>query len=121
MDFNAYQKKAHGTAIYPTNITLGFEDTEIEQPLIWIYPALGLTGESGELANKLKKIIRDANGEILPDIKVKLLDELGDILWYISELTTLLGAELEVVAYHNISKLSERVKRNVIKGSGDDR
>lgn len=126
MNFSEYQKKAHETAIYPTDIGL-FDVTGYDMgsyPLIelkWIYPALGLAGESGELLNKLKKVIRDQNGEIYPSNIIDLMNEIGDLLWYISEICSVFDFDLDMIARHNILKLAKRAKDNKIKGSGDNR
>ena len=124
MNFDEYQKKAHETAQYPILYLL--KPTKIpNEPLVnnqnWIYPALGLAGESGELLNKLKKIIRDNDGEIYPMTMIDLAIELGDILWYVSELATLLEVNLGVIAEHNIKKLTKRAENKTIKGNGDNR
>lgn len=125
MDFREYQKRAHSTAIYPTDIklhigehTLGFPEKEVE--LSWIYPALGLAGESGEILNKLKKVIRDNDGSLIGYSEL-ISNELGDILWYVSELATTLGLDLNNIAVWNTEKLAQRAKENKIKGSGDNR
>ena len=109
MTLNEYQQKAGVTAIYPSkgeNI---------------IYPTLGLVGEAGEIANKVKKIIRDDNGILTEEKKEIIKDELGDVLWYLAALSLELGADLETIAKNNISKLYSRMKRGKIKGDGDNR
>ena len=103
MDFKTYQKKARETAQYPD---LGSNN---------IYPTLGLVGEAGEVAEKVKKNIRD--GKSLDGVGL----ELGDVLWYISALADDLGVTLEEVAQANVDKLTSRKKRNMISGSGDNR
>jgi len=109
MEFQEYQKLSRMTAIYP-NIGNNF-----------IYPTLGLCGESGEVAEKVKKIIRDDNGIISEEKKELLKKELGDILWYISNLASELNLSLDNIAITNIEKLLNRQKRNVLSGSGDNR
>jgi len=104
MDFNEYQRLAHSTAIYP-------------QHLAKFYLTLGLTGEAGELANKIKKEIRDNRGPDREDIK----SELGDVLWYLSELALTYNISLEEVAKSNLEKLSSRKMRGTLSGSGDNR
>ena len=128
MDFKAYQKIAHETAIYPTDITLNIETSPYKNEsckfnfdLRWIYPALGLSAETGELMNVLKKVIRDDNGELTTEKLIKIMDELGDILWYVAETATQLNLDLDVIALRNTAKLSERARQNKIKGSGDKR
>lgn len=81
-----------------------------------IYSVLGLTGEAGELANKVKKTIRDGNVSV-----DELAAELGDVLWYVSAVADNLGFKLEYIAETNLNKLRNRAERNAIKGSGDDR
>ena len=84
------------------------------------YLALGLAGEAGEVADKVKKLIRDGgeNGDEFTDA---LVLELGDVLWYVSQLATFIGVNLEWVARKNINKLQSRQDRGVISGSGDNR
>lgn len=109
MTFNEYQEKARVTARYP-KIGAGF-----------VYPALGLAGETGEVLEKVKKIMRDENGVVSEEKKREIIKELGDVLWYVSQIAFELGASLEEVATANVSKLADRDKRNAIKGSGDNR
>jgi NTP pyrophosphatase (non-canonical NTP hydrolase) len=108
MTLNEYQVAALKTAVYPT-------DKKI------IYPALGLCGESGEVADKVKKIIRDNNQEFTADKKEEIIKELGDVLWYVAVMADDLGYDLEEVAAENIAKLASRQKRGVLGGSGDNR
>lgn len=82
---------------------------------------LGLVGESGEVAEKFKKIIRDRQGELTQDDKDEIIKELGDVLWYITTISHLLGSNLETVAKRNNDKLLSRKSRNMIAGSGDNR
>jgi NTP pyrophosphatase (non-canonical NTP hydrolase) len=110
MDLNTYQEKASTTAT--------FTDTGI---LRTAYLTLGLTGEAGEVAEKVKKAIRDNGGEISSEKKNDLKKELGDVLWYVSQLARVLGFTLEEVAQKNIEKLADRKARGVIGGSGDAR
>ena len=109
MEFNEYQKKSWETAVYPNkgdNIT---------------YPALGLGGESGEVLEKIKKIIRDDNHEVSEVKKEELSKEIGDVLWYIAALSMELGLDLNDIAQKNVDKLQSRKERNVLHGSGDNR
>lgn len=108
MELNDYQKAALKTAIYPKNQQV-------------IYPVLGLCGESGEVAEKLKKIYRDKNSVIDESDRLAIAKELGDVLWYLSVLANDLGMDLEEIAQMNIDKLNMRKKKNMIGGSGDDR
>jgi NTP pyrophosphatase (non-canonical NTP hydrolase) len=109
MTFEEYQKKSRETAIYP-NVGNNF-----------VYPTLGLTGESGEIAEKVKKIIRDKNGFLDKEARVELSRELGDVLWYISQLSTEFGLSLDNIANENIEKLKSRKDRGMLHGQGDNR
>jgi NTP pyrophosphatase (non-canonical NTP hydrolase) len=110
LSFNQYQEKAKETAIYPqVGNTLN------------LYPFLGLSGETGEVLEKVKKIYRDKNGHLSEDDKRELLKELGDILWYLSAIVSDMEEELETVAQMNIDKLSSRKNRDVLHGDGDNR
>ena len=109
MDFKTYQKKARETAQYPN---LGSN---------YIYPTLGLVGESGEVAEKVKKVIRDKMGVFDEESKNAIKKELGDVLWYISNLCTEFNFNLEDIALNNIDKLRVRAAKGKISGSGDDR
>ena len=86
-----------------------------------VYPVLGLVGEAGELANKVKKIARDDGGDLGPDKQVELADELGDTLWYDGAVASALQVSLGEVGQQNLDKLADRMNRGVIKGSGDRR
>lgn len=110
MTINEYQKEAHTFADYK-----GIETKDCT------YPILGLTEEAGEVAGKFAKAIRDANGIIDVDRKEAIIKELGDVCWFVAELSTQLGISLEEVMQRNIDKLTDRKKRNVIHGNGDDR
>lgn len=108
MKLNEYQNKARATAIYPRTSAL-------------VYCVLGLTGESGEVADKVKKIIRDNDGVLTKESKREIAKELGDVLWYLTNLSAELGFDLQSVAEMNIEKLVSRKQRGLIKGSGDNR
>ncbi len=109
MQFNEYQRKAKTTAIYPKD----------ENPL-W-YPALGLAGEAGEVADKVKKIMRDRNGAATDEDREAIVKELGDVLWYMAMLALELNVDLNRVAEENIEKIMSRKERGVIHGAGDER
>jgi len=109
MNLNEYQKKAKRTA------------GRVNIKSDWVYPVLGLVGEAGEVADKVKKIFRDKNGKISSEDKDALISELGDVLWYLSEIASQLDVKLEDVAKANIEKLASRKKRGKLMGSGDNR
>lgn len=109
MELNTYQEQARSTAIYP-NLGSNF-----------IYPALGLCGESGEVAEKAKKIIRDDEGVITDAKRDAIAGELGDVMWYVSQLAAEIGYSLEDIAQMNLNKLASRAERGVLSGSGDNR
>jgi NTP pyrophosphatase (non-canonical NTP hydrolase) len=109
VDFQHYQERCRATARYP--------DAGANP----IYPTLGLCGEAGEVADKVKKVLRDRQGNFSPEVIADLQLELGDVLWYVAQLATELGLELEQIAQANLDKLASRAARNVIGGSGDRR
>jgi len=108
---NLYQKKARQTAIYPDQEDLGG----------LLYVTLGMVGEAGEIANKVKKILRDDHGFITLDRKSEILQELGDLLWYVSQVATELDTQLSAVAVANLQKLYARKSDGTLSGSGDAR
>lgn len=110
MDFNEYQKKAARTGMYPkTGIN----------PML--YCVLGLTEEAGEVAGKIKKVYRDNGGDFSEEKLAEIEKELGDVLWYLSELGASLDMNLEDIAKTNIAKLASRNTRGTLAGSGDNR
>tara|TARA_Y100001968_G_scaffold321506_1_gene356049 strand:- start:47402 stop:47731 length:330 start_codon:yes stop_codon:yes gene_type:complete len=109
MNLNHYQIKSRETAFYPN---VG------NNP---IYPTLGLAGEAGEVADKVKKILRDNDGVFDSASKEGIKLELGDVLWYVAQISSELGFNLEDVARANLSKLANRAKKGSISGSGDNR
>lgn len=109
MDFETYQKQSRRTALYPNNGSN------------FIYPTLGLVGESGEVAEKIKKVLRDKNGLVDENTKMEIKKELGDVLWYLSQLATELNLSLDDIANDNLQKLFSRMERNKIHGEGDNR
>ena len=102
-DMDDYQKNAAETAIYSSKHAV-------------IYPSLGLAAEAGEVANKVKKILRDGDFD-----RKAIADEIGDCLWYIAALCRDLNISMNDVAKTNLFKLQDRQKRGVISGSGDNR
>lgn len=111
MDMNRYQKDAMTTAVYPGRKTL--------QGLI--YTTLGLAGEAGELANKVKKILRDSGGVLTDDVKLAIKRELEDCQWYVAATADELGFLLSDVARDNLWNLKNRRLKKMIQGSGDER
>jgi len=109
MNFDEYQKLAKTTAVYPK-----IRDS-------FVYPTLGLVGEAGEVAEKIKKIYRDNNGVLDEERRRVLKKELGDVLWYLSQLSGELGLSFDDVAQSNIEKLLSRQERGAIHGDGDNR
>jgi NTP pyrophosphatase (non-canonical NTP hydrolase) len=109
MDLSFYQQASRATAVYPT------DNNAI------VYCTLGLCGEAGEVAEKIKKVIRDNEGVYSEQAKTNIKAELGDVLWYLSQLTTELGFDLHDVAAENLEKLRGRQSRNALSGSGDHR
>ncbi len=87
----------------------------------WLYYVLGVAGEAGELAEKVKKLYRDHDGILTEEQRLLMLKELGDILWYQSRLSKKLGSSLGEVAQINIIKLKDRKKRKKLRGEGDER
>ena len=109
VDLARYQELSRRTAVYPdvgANLT---------------YPALGLCGEAGEVAEKIKKAIRDDGGMLTPERREALAGELGDVLWYLAQLSTEADLDLGELAEANLAKLGSRQSRNVLNGSGDNR
>ena len=109
MTFKEYQDLAKTTATYP-NIGNNY-----------IYPTLGLAGETGEVAEKIKKIIRDNDGIIDSEKKEEIAKELGDVLWYLAQLSTELKLDFDDIAEKNLEKLKSRQERNRLHGNGDNR
>lgn len=110
MNFDEYQKRALTTA--------STTNDDFKDIMHWI---LGVTGESGEIAEKAKKIIRDKKGNISEADKAELGREIGDVLWYLAVLADHLGLSFEEIAAVNLDKLQSRKKRGKIGGSGDNR
>ena len=108
MDFNKYQETAVETAIYPSTHRI-------------LYPALGMAGEAGEVANKVKKIIRDGPENMPDDWKDQIAGEIGDVLWYCAALSNDIGIPLALIAAQNRDKLLARKQKGTIQGSGDTR
>lgn len=115
MQFNDYSTKAISTLTDKDSHKYGDVDARLMAQI------LGLSGESGEVMEKFKKILRDKNGEISENDRDAIIKELGDVLWYVNSIAHLLGCSLEEVARRNNDKLLSRQSRGEIHGSGDDR
>lgn len=111
MTFDEYQKQSKSTAQY----------SDFFKSAPWVYLALGLAGEAGEVVDKLKKVGRNNNGVFTDEAKLELQKEFGDVLWYLSQLCEELGLSLDEVARLNRAKLEDRKVRDVIKSRGDNR
>lgn len=109
VDLSAYQQAAARTG----------GPISVDHPIV--YPTLGLTNEAGEVAGKVKKIFRDRGGVVTDEDRAALTLELGDVLWYLSELCTQLEVSLADVAEANLDKLRSRVERGTLGGDGDYR
>lgn len=109
-DFNEYQAFARTTAIHPRRTVAALT-----------YLALGLNGEAGEVADKIKKVIRDDNSILTGEVFQDLVKEIGDVLWYVARLADELGFDLSEVAQENVNKLRGRKDRGTLGGSGDNR
>lgn len=109
MNLSEYQEKARTTALYPN---VG------NNPY---YAGLGLAGEAGEVANRIKKIQRDDGGVITDKKRAEIKKELGDVLWYVACVASEIGLDLDEVAKANIDKLASRKERGTLHGDGNDR
>lgn len=108
----SYQEQSRKTY---NDIEIGGDNAPI------VYPTLGLVNEAGEVAGKVKKLFRDKGGEISDEDREALKAELGDVLWYLTQICTNLGLTLEEVAEANLDKLFDRLERGAIQGDGDQR
>jgi NTP pyrophosphatase (non-canonical NTP hydrolase) len=109
MELSDYQERSRATAVYPgagANL---------------LYPTLGLCGEAGEVAEKIKKMVRDDAGVLSAERRADLAKELGDVLWYVAQIATEADLDLDAIAAGNLDKLLSRRDRDVLRGSGDDR
>lgn len=106
--FEQFQRDTQKTAMYPRHRGI-------------YYTTLGLAGEAGEVANKVKKIIRDDGDVLTSKRKEDLKQEIGDVLWYVSQLCSELELDMADVALSNISKLANRKEKDKIQGEGDNR
>lgn len=113
MKFQQYSDIAATTAFYP--------DCDLGTVASVTYATVGLGGEVGQLQNKLKKVLRDEGGRISEERALTLLDEAGDVLWYLDRLVHELGSTLAEVADANLNKLLTRQINGTLAGSGDHR
>lgn len=109
VNIDEYQKFCKSTAVYPV---IGES---------FVYPLIGLQGEVGEVSEKIKKLFRDDKGKLTNEKKIEIAKELGDVMWYIAQLSTELNLKLSDVIKMNIEKLSSRKERNMLHGGGDNR
>lgn len=106
--FNDYSAEARSTEFFPKDLSIA-------------YLVIGLAGETGELCNKYKKVLRDEGGELTERSLLEMRAEVGDVLWYLDRLAECLGSSLHTEAIANIRKLKDRHARGVVSGSGDNR
>ena len=114
MDLDVYQEKAKETTDFP-DIVVQEKGVGDDNYANYIYPALGLAGEAGEVLEQIKKIVRNNHGVITRDRELKVFGELGDVLWYVAILADEFGFNLSAIAENNIKKLAERKKNAKIK------
>ena len=114
--FDLYQKHTQDAAAYPTIVLF-----DNGKDISWVFALVGLLGETGELSEKLKKIMRDKDGEISDTDKDLISKEQGDTLWYNAQICTKIGTSFGDSAKGNLIKLQDRKERNKIHGSGDCR
>ncbi len=108
-ELNEYQRASRKT----------WNEIKMDHPIV--YPTLGLLNEAGEVAGKIKKIFRDREGFITDADRQDLKKELGDVLWYLTQMASELDLTMQEIAEANIEKLYSRLDRGVIGGSGDER
>lgn len=108
MQANEYQKWTDRTALYPKDAGI-------------IYTTIGLANEAGEVLGQVKKLMRDDNSILTDERKKKIIAETSDCMWYIARVCTELGITMEELMQINHDKLEDRLARNVIQGSGDNR
>ncbi|MEM7552847.1 MAG: nucleoside triphosphate pyrophosphohydrolase family protein [Cyanobacteria bacterium P01_A01_bin.84] len=109
MNADEYQEKAFEFGIYP------------QKGDNWVYPCIGLAGETGEVAELIKRAIRDKNSTIDEELRQKIKLELGDVAWYVAVLAKEVGLSLDEILAANIDKLSNRKAKGTLHGSGDGR
>ena len=112
MEINEYQQKAIDAAFF-------FEKSGKIEALAYL--GIALPGETGEVCEKIKKLYRDNDGELTPEIAESIAKELGDVLWYVSVMARILGYDMSQVADLNLKKLADRTAKGTLHGSGDNR
>ena len=117
LTFADYQQFILNTGFYPGRREIG-EKPNMEG---LTYCALGIAGEAGEVADKIKKLLRDHGGQLTPELKDGLIKEVGDVLWYLTAMANELDIRIDLVAQTNIDKINSRTARGTRQGSGDDR
>ena len=108
LTFAEYSEKALSTSICPDNMDI-------------LYPLIGLSGETGEVAEKVKKVYRDKNGQFSDEDRFEIIKELGDCIWYINKMVVDLGFTLNDCAIHNLNKCYRRREEGTLHGNGDNR
>ena len=108
MTLNEYQELDMATAIFPTDMGV-------------VYPAIGLAGETGEVAEKVKKMLRDHAGVLDDKMRHDIALELGDVMWYVAAMARALNYSLDDVARLNVEKINSRQQRHMLHGDGDNR
>ncbi len=120
MNFDDYQKKAETTDLGADNMGEVMARRTLNVPE-FLDKVLGLVGESGEFADKVKKIMRDKRGNFTDEERIELLKELGDTLWYVAEVSLYLDMPMSELAKMNLDKLASRKARGKLVGAGDNR
>lgn len=124
MNFRKYQTATATTAVYDESVRQHVATATHADKLKMLrlfYCATKLNGEAGEVAEEIAKTLRDDSGEISTERSGKLAKEIGDVLWYVSQLATELDMDLSLIAQMNLDKLASRKDRGMIHGSGSDR
>lgn len=119
-----YVKMTRDVALYreeAAELVKKVKSEDVTKLLRVFYAAIGLGGEAGEVLNKIKKILRDSNGQVTDEVRDKLKGELGGTFWYFVALAEELGLTVEEIMQHNYSELLSRKERGVLKGEGDNR
>ena len=119
-----YAEMVHGAAIYREGVDALVDSAskeDLAKMLKIFYATTGLAGEAGEVANKVKKILRDNGGIVDPEIRQRVLGELGGVAWYLTAVAEEFDLRIEDVLNFNYDQITSRQERDVLKGDGDDR